>query len=108
MEEDSVTTGVEPLVARARAGMGSTGGAGAARSNTGGGANLRQVMHNGFGEAQGIFERNRMLIQEISQNQETGDADNKKLTRNVALIREINTNVARVVDLYGDLSGRFA
>ncbi|CAN6195814.1 unnamed protein product [Urochloa humidicola] len=78
------------------------GDAGAAGS----GAKLPQVLQKSFGEVQGILEQNRVLIQEISQNQETRDADG--LTRNVSLIRELNTNIARVVDLYGDLSGSFA
>lgn len=82
-------------------------GAGAGTSAGGGGrAKLPQVLQKSFGEVQGILEHNRVLIQEISQNQETRDADG--LTRNVALIRELNTNIARVVDLYGDMSGSFA
>ncbi|KXG35568.1 uncharacterized protein LOC8056220 [Sorghum bicolor] len=108
MEEDggsgSGSGSREPFVAGAGAGTGagnSNGGAGAGTS-----AKLPQVLQKSFGEVQGILEQNRVLIQEISQNQETRDADG--LTRNVALIRELNTNIARVVDLYGDMSGSFA
>jgi hypothetical protein len=81
----------------------------ASNGNGGGAANggkLPQVLQRSFGEVQEILEHNRVLIREISQNQESRDADG--LTRNVALIRELNTNVARVVDLYSDLSGSFA
>ncbi|TVU45262.1 hypothetical protein EJB05_04743 [Eragrostis curvula] len=78
----------------------------AACNGNGNGVKLPQVLQQSFGEVQGILEHNRVLIQEISQNQESGDADG--LTRNVALIRELNTNIARVVDLYADLSGSFA
>ncbi|KAI3761662.1 hypothetical protein L1987_52083 [Smallanthus sonchifolius] len=46
-----------------------------------------------------------MLISEINQNQESKLPTN--LTRNVGLIRELNNNVKRVVDLYGDLSTSF-
>ncbi|TKW32996.1 hypothetical protein SEVIR_2G203500v4 [Setaria viridis] len=103
MEEDGGAGSGEPFVAAAP-GAGSAGvGAG---SSAGGGAKLPQVLQKSFGEVQGILEHNRVLIQEISQNQETRDADG--LTRNVSLIRELNTNIARVVDLYGDLSGSFA
>ena len=47
-----------------------------------------------------------MLILEINQNQETCDAD--RLTRNVSLIWELNTNTARVVEVYSELSRRYA
>ncbi|KAJ1284671.1 hypothetical protein BS78_03G222900 [Paspalum vaginatum] len=104
MEEDGGRNG-EPLV-----GADTGAGPGTGTSNRGVGAGssakLPQVLQKSFGEVQGILEHNRVLIQEISQNQETRDADG--LTRNVALIRELNTNIARVVDLYGDLSGSFA
>ncbi|CAD6219464.1 unnamed protein product [Miscanthus lutarioriparius] len=115
MEEDggsgSGSGSREPFVAGAGAGTGASSGAGSNRgvgagTSAGGGAKLPQVLQKSFGEVQGILEHNRVLIQEISQNQETRDADG--LTRNVALIRELNTNIARVVDLYGDMSGSFA
>uniref|UniRef100_A0A0E0LU82 Protein EARLY FLOWERING 4 domain-containing protein n=1 Tax=Oryza punctata TaxID=4537 RepID=A0A0E0LU82_ORYPU len=76
------------------------GGSGGAR------ANMVQVMQRRFGEVQGILEQNRVLIQEISQNHEARDADG--LTRNVALIREVHTNITHLVDLYANLSGSFS
>jgi hypothetical protein len=100
MEEDGGAGSGEPFAAAGGAGGSSAGNGG------GGAAKLPQVLQKSFGEVQGILEHNRVLIQEISQNQETRDADG--LTRNVSLIRELNTNIARVVDLYGDLSGSFA
>ncbi|KAF8657623.1 hypothetical protein HU200_059771 [Digitaria exilis] len=106
MEEDggSISVEVEPYAARARArmGAGSRGGGAAGR----GGVRLPQVVQEKFGEAKGILEHNRTLIQEISQNKEADDA--AALARNVALIRELNNNIANAVDLYGNLSGRFA
>ncbi|CAI9766070.1 unnamed protein product [Fraxinus pennsylvanica] len=48
------------------------------------------------------LELGRLLINEINQNHESKIPDN--LTRNVSLIRELNNNFRRVVDLYGDLS----
>lgn len=116
MEEDGGSGSREPFVAGTGAGTGGAGagnnstgsnrGVGAGTSAGGGGVKMPQVLQKSFGEVQGILEHNRVLIQEISQNQETRDADG--LTRNVALIRELNTNIARVVDLYGDMSGSFA
>ncbi|KAF8688327.1 hypothetical protein HU200_042288 [Digitaria exilis] len=106
MEEDggSISVEVEPYAARVRAngGAGSSGGGAAGR----GGVRLPQVVQEKFGEAKGILEHNRTLIQEISQNKEADDA--AALARNVALIRELNNNIANAVDLYGSLSGRLA
>ncbi|RLM86832.1 EARLY flowering 4 protein [Panicum miliaceum] len=94
MEEDGGAGSREWLVAGAGTGSG------------GGGAKPPQALPKSIGEVRGILEHNRVLIQEISQNQETRDADG--LTRNVSLIRELNTNIARVVDLYGELSSCYA
>ncbi|OEL28222.1 hypothetical protein BAE44_0010757 [Dichanthelium oligosanthes] len=115
MEEDGGAGSVEPFVAGAcagsgepfvaGAGSGSKGGAGAG-SSAGGGAKLPEVLQRGFGEVKGILEHNRALIQEIGQNEEARGPDG--LTRNAALIGELNTNIARVVDMYGHLSGAFA
>ncbi|KAI9119721.1 hypothetical protein K1719_009110 [Acacia pycnantha] len=53
-------------------------------------------------EAQDILDQNRLLINEINQNHSSKMPHN--LSRNVGLIRELNNNIKRVVDLYGDLS----
>ncbi|KAL8515101.1 hypothetical protein ACS0TY_013986 [Phlomoides rotata] len=58
-----------------------------------------------FGQVQSILDQNRLLINEINQNHESKIPDN--LTRNVGLIRELNNNIRRVVDLYTDLSSSF-
>uniref|UniRef100_A0A0E0LU99 Protein EARLY FLOWERING 4 domain-containing protein n=1 Tax=Oryza punctata TaxID=4537 RepID=A0A0E0LU99_ORYPU len=109
MEEDNfISNGDEEEVVVANGGGG--GGLGeTVRSDGGGGeggGNVVQDLQLSFGEVQGILEQNRVLIQEISQNHEAHDADG--LTRNVALIRELNTNIARVVNLYANLSGSFS
>jgi hypothetical protein len=57
-----------------------------------------------LGQVQGILKHNG--IQEIKQNQESGE--DSDLNRNVALIRELNSNIARVGSLYSDLSAAFA
>ncbi|KAA8541645.1 hypothetical protein F0562_022797 [Nyssa sinensis] len=68
-----------------------------------------KVLHTfqkNFVQVQNILDQNRLLINEINQNHESKIPDN--LTRNVGLIRELNSNIRRVVDLYADLSSSFA
>ncbi|KMZ73779.1 Protein ELF4-LIKE 4 [Zostera marina] len=62
-----------------------------------------QRFQKSFVQVQTILDQNRLLINEINQNHESRIPDN--LSRNVGLIRELNSNIRRVVDLYGDLSG---
>ncbi|CAL4914855.1 unnamed protein product [Urochloa decumbens] len=76
----------------------------------GGGAGVdTKVLHafqTSFVQVQSLLDQNRVLINEINQNHESkvpGD-----LSRNVGLIRELNNNIRRVVDLYADLSSLFA
>lgn len=59
-----------------------------------------------FGQVQNILDQNRLLITQINQNQESKIPHN--LTRNVGLIRELNNNIRRVVDLYANLSSTCA
>ncbi|KAF5751236.1 ELF4-like 4 [Tripterygium wilfordii] len=61
-----------------------------------------QTVHKNFMQVQGILDLNRLLINEINQNHQSKIPDN--LSRNVALIRELNSNIRMVVDLYADLS----
>jgi hypothetical protein len=61
-----------------------------------------QTFQKSFGQVQNILDQNRLLINEINQNHESKVPDN--LSRNVALIRELNNNITRVVDLYACLS----
>ncbi|KAI8024099.1 Protein ELF4-LIKE 2 [Camellia lanceoleosa] len=65
-----------------------------------------QTFQKSFVQVQNILDQNRLLINEINQNHESKIPDN--LSRNVGLIRELNNNIRRVVDLYSDLSTSFA
>ncbi|XP_051116056.1 protein ELF4-LIKE 4-like [Andrographis paniculata] len=65
-----------------------------------------QAFEKNFVQVQGILDQNRLLINEISQNQTSKIPDN--LSRNVGLIRELNNNIRRVVDIYADLSNSCA
>lgn len=64
-----------------------------------------ETFQKSFVQVQNLLDQNRLLINEINQNQESKLPLN--LTRNVGLIRELNNNVKRVVHLYGDLSNSF-
>ena len=68
-------------------------------------AKIMHTFQKSFVQVQNIFDRNRVLINEINQNHESKVPDN--LSRNVGLIRELNNNIRRVVDLYSDLSSNF-
>ncbi|KAK1418627.1 hypothetical protein QVD17_27772 [Tagetes erecta] len=65
-----------------------------------------QTFQKSFGQVESILDQNRVLINEINQNQESKIADN--LSRNVGLIRELNNNIRKVVHLYSDLSTNFS
>uniref|UniRef100_A0A0E0QI50 Protein EARLY FLOWERING 4 domain-containing protein n=1 Tax=Oryza rufipogon TaxID=4529 RepID=A0A0E0QI50_ORYRU len=106
MEEDSFINndvGEEVVVANGGDGEGVGGMARSDDGGDGGGGNVVQDPPLSLGEVRGILEQNHTLIQEISQNHKARDAD--RLTRNVALIRDLNTNIARIVDLYANLTG---
>ncbi|XWS20086.1 hypothetical protein CRYUN_Cryun31cG0071100 [Craigia yunnanensis] len=64
-----------------------------------------QTFQKSFVQVQDILDQNRLLINEINQNHESKIPDN--LSRNVGLIKELNNNIRRVVDLYADLSSSF-
>ncbi|XAR67588.1 hypothetical protein NMG60_11002399 [Bertholletia excelsa] len=65
-----------------------------------------QTFQRSFLQVQHILDQNRLLINEINHNQKSNIPDN--LCRNVGLIRELNNNIRRVVDLYADLSNSLA
>ena len=67
---------------------------------------ITQTFQKKFVQVQNILDQNRILINQINQNHESKIPDN--LSRNVGLIRELNNNIRRVVDLYSDLSDSFA
>ncbi|KAJ1400708.1 Protein EARLY FLOWERING 4 [Sesbania bispinosa] len=66
---------------------------------------VMQTFQKNFVQVQNILDQNRVLINEINQNHESKIPDN--LSRNVGLIKELNNNIRRVVDLYADLSSSF-
>lgn len=61
-----------------------------------------QKFKKSFVQVQNILDQNRLLIAEINQNHESKIPDN--MTQNMGLIRELNSNIRRVVDMYSNLS----
>mmetsp|Transcript_24211 Transcript_24211/g.71874 ORF Transcript_24211/g.71874 Transcript_24211/m.71874 type:complete len:87 (-) Transcript_24211:1133-1393(-) len=51
---------------------------------------------------QDMLNRNKLIINEIHRNHELRSRES--LSRNVTLIRELNTNISKVVTLYQELS----
>ena len=64
------------------------------------------MFHSVSRQVQYLLDHNRLLINEINQNQESRLSEG--LTRNVLLIRQLNTNIGKVVDLYATLSSNFS
>eukprot|EP00262_Sarcandra_glabra_P000438 TRINITY_DN1051_c0_g1_i1.p1 TRINITY_DN1051_c0_g1~~TRINITY_DN1051_c0_g1_i1.p1 ORF type:complete len:147 (-),score=17.15 TRINITY_DN1051_c0_g1_i1:178-618(-) len=59
-----------------------------------------------FKQVQMVLDQNRVLIAQVNENHQSKIPDN--LTKNVALIREINSNISKVVSLYSHLSADFS
>lgn len=64
-----------------------------------------ETLSYGIERVQSVLDQNRALIQQVNDNHQSKIPDN--LVKNVALIREINGNINKVVSLYSDLSVNF-
>jgi Early Flowering 4 domain len=58
-----------------------------------------------FQDVQDILDRNRVLIAEINHNHQLGTSES--LERNVPMLRELNGNIAKVVQLYQEAADSF-
>lgn len=58
-----------------------------------------------FQEVQDVLDRNRLLIVEINQNHQQGTQ--VALERNVPMLRELNQNIAKVLELYQQAADSF-
>lgn len=59
-----------------------------------------------FRQVQSVLDRNRSLIQQVNDNHQSRMADN--MSKNVALIQELNGNISKVVNMYSDLNTSFS
>ncbi|GMH36223.1 hypothetical protein BSKO_04091 [Bryopsis sp. KO-2023] len=55
-----------------------------------------------FRTVQDVLDANRLLISQVNRNHEMRTPES--LARNVVLIRELNRNLSRVVELYKDIA----
>ncbi|KAI3801537.1 hypothetical protein L1987_29644 [Smallanthus sonchifolius] len=65
-----------------------------------------ETLNKGFKEAQSVLDQNRLLIQQVNENQQSKIPDN--LVKNVALIQKINGNISKVSSVYSNLSVNFS
>ena len=95
-------------------GQGGRGLGAGAEAGSGQGAGLGQGAVLGEGEIPGaaqfqkvaaLLEQNKVLINQIHSNQESGDAE--RVDQNVGLIQTLNHNITAVVDQYKALSDVF-
>ncbi|KAL5710268.1 hypothetical protein ACHQM5_020854 [Ranunculus cassubicifolius] len=66
---------------------------------------LWQTFNDSFRQVQSVLDQNRVLIQQVNDNHQSKLPDN--LSKNVALIREINGNISTIASLYSNLSADF-
>lgn len=64
-----------------------------------------ETLSAGIERVQLVLDQNRALIQQVNENHQSKIPEN--LVKNVALIREINGNINKVVSIYSDLSVNF-
>ncbi|XP_057434243.1 protein EARLY FLOWERING 4 [Lotus japonicus] len=64
------------------------------------------TMNKSFRQVQSVLDRNRLLIQQVNENQQSRMPDN--MVKNVSLIQELNGNISKVVSLYSDLNSNFS
>ncbi|XP_021812363.1 protein EARLY FLOWERING 4-like [Prunus avium] len=67
---------------------------------------LWETLNRSFRQVQSVLDQNRALIQQANDNHRSRVPDN--LSENVVLIRDINSNINKVLSIYSDLSANFS
>ncbi|KAL5817189.1 hypothetical protein ACOSQ3_025567 [Xanthoceras sorbifolium] len=70
-----------------------------------GDAEVWDSLSRSFRQVQTVLDKNRELIRRANENHQSRIPDN--IASNVSLIREINSNISKVVSVYSDLSVNF-
>lgn len=68
-------------------------------------AEVWETLSRSFDQVQSVLDQNRLLIQQVNENQQSRIHDN--LVKNVSLTREINGNICKVISMYSKLSADF-
>ncbi|KAK7281151.1 hypothetical protein RIF29_08878 [Crotalaria pallida] len=63
------------------------------------------TFNHSFRQVQSVLDRNRHLIQQVNENQQSRMHDN--MVKNVSLIQELNGNINKVASIYNDLNSNF-
>lgn len=66
---------------------------------------MRTFASDRFNDVQDLLDHNKVLLSEINHNHE--ERTPESLARNVFLIRELNKNVSKVVEIYKDIATEF-
>jgi len=64
-----------------------------------------QTLNKSFRQVQSVLDRNRAIIQQVNENQQSRMPDN--MVKNVGLIQELNGNISKVASFYSDLNSDF-
>lgn len=65
-------------------------------------ADAWETLNRDFAQVQSVLDQNRLLIQQVNENHLSRIHDNT--VNNVSLIREINSNICKVISTYSKLS----
>ncbi|XP_060181336.1 protein EARLY FLOWERING 4-like [Lycium barbarum] len=60
---------------------------------------------NNFRQVQSVLDRNRLLIQQVNENQQSRTHNN--MVQNVGLTQELNGNISKVASIYSDFNNNF-
>lgn len=64
------------------------------------------TLSKSFMQVQTVLDNNRLLIERVNENHLSKIPD--KMSKNVALIREVNENISKAVSIYSDLSANLS
>ncbi|CAN4075523.1 unnamed protein product [Withania somnifera] len=70
-----------------------------------GNSEMWNTFSNNFRQVQSVLDHNRLLIQQVNENQQSRTHDS--MVQNVGLIKELNCNISKVASIYSDFNADF-